>query len=55
MDFKIDNVKNLKLIINKLSDINIEHLELNCDIIGTIYELHLKTGTAQAMRDLRQS
>jgi type I restriction-modification system DNA methylase subunit/restriction endonuclease S subunit len=55
MDFKIDDVKNLRLIIDKLNDINIENLELNCDIIGFIYESHLKTGTsASGMRDLGQ-
>lgn len=53
VDFKIDNPNNIKLIYKKLKDIDIEHLDLNFDIIGTIYELHLKTGTSQA-RDLGQ-
>ncbi len=51
IDFKIDNIKDLKSILHRLKDINIEKLDLNFDIIGTIYELHLKTGSNNS-RDL---
>ena len=54
MDFKLENYNNVNLILNKLKDIDINNLHLEFDIIGTIYELHLKTGTSQAMRDLGQ-
>lgn len=54
LDFKIENYNNINLILNKLNDIDINNLHLEFDIIGTIYELHLKTGTSQAMRDLGQ-
>ena len=53
-DFNVTNVKQLKTILNKLGELNIEELDLNFDIIGTIYEMHLKTGTGTAMRDLGQ-
>ena len=55
MEFKLDNKKYLGQILKKLESIDIDHLNLNFDIIGTIYELHLKTGTDNsAMRDLGQ-
>lgn len=55
MEFKLDNKKYLKQILTKLESIDIDHLNLHFDIIGTIYELHLKTGTdSSAMRDLGQ-
>lgn len=55
MEFKLDNKKYLGQILKKLESIDIDDLNLNFDIIGTIYELHLKTGTDNsAMRDLGQ-
>lgn len=54
MEFKLDDKNYLKIILNKLKKINIDQLELNFDIIGTIYELHLKTGSDSSMRDLGQ-
>lgn len=53
-DFNVTNVKHLKIILNKLRELNIDELDLHFDIIGTIYEMHLKTGTGTAMRDLGQ-
>jgi type I restriction-modification system DNA methylase subunit/restriction endonuclease S subunit len=53
-NFKLESPSNLKNILNKIKDINIDELSINCDIVGIIYELHLKTGTSQAMRDLGQ-
>jgi type I restriction-modification system DNA methylase subunit len=53
-DFNVTNVKHLKTILNKLGELNIDELDLHFDIIGTIYEMHLKTGTGTAMRDLGQ-
>lgn len=53
-DFKLDSKSNLKNILDKISAINIDELSANYDIVGIIYELHLKSGTSQAMRDLGQ-
>ena len=53
-NFKLESPSNLKNILNKIKEINIDELSINCDIVGIIYELHLKTGTSQAMRDLGQ-
>jgi len=53
-DFKLESPSNLRNILNKIKDININELSTNYDIVGIIYELHLKTGTSQAMRDLGQ-
>ncbi|HNL16798.1 MAG TPA: N-6 DNA methylase [Chitinophagales bacterium] len=52
--FKLDGIHNLKLIYDKLKELNTESLETKYDLIGTIYELHLKSGTSNAMRDLGQ-
>jgi type I restriction-modification system DNA methylase subunit len=52
--FKIDGPQNLRLIIDKLKKINIKELSTKCDLIGTVYEIHLKSGTSNAMRDLGQ-
>jgi len=41
-------------IMKILEKIDFEHLSIKYDIIGTIYELHLKSGTSNAMRDLGQ-
>lgn len=52
--FKLEGIHNLKLIYDKLKDLNTESLSTKYDLIGTIYELHLKSGTSNAMRDLGQ-
>jgi type I restriction-modification system DNA methylase subunit len=52
--FKLESPTNLKNILNKLNEIDINKLSNNFDIVGIIYELHLKSGTSQAMRDLGQ-
>lgn len=52
--FKLEGIQNLKLIYNKLKELNINDLSNKYDIIGTIYEYHLKSGTSNSMRDLGQ-
>jgi len=52
--FKLVGIDNLKDILKKLRDFDPTHTESNYDIIGTIYEIHLKSGTSNAMRDLGQ-
>ncbi len=52
--FKMENIQHVKDIMKKLKEFNPTKLELHYDIIGTIYELHLKSGTSNAMRDLGQ-
>jgi hypothetical protein len=52
--FKMEGVQNLRAIIDKLASIDVHKLSSKYDLIGTIYELHLKSGTSNAMRDLGQ-
>ncbi|ATZ80851.1 N-6 DNA methylase [Bodo saltans virus] len=52
--FKLQGAENLKDIMKKLQDFDPKHVESKYDIIGTIYEIHLKSGTSNAMRDLGQ-
>jgi type I restriction enzyme S subunit len=52
--FKMEGIQNLKTIMKKLQELDIDKLETNYDIIGTIYEIHLKSGTSNSMRDLGQ-
>ena len=53
--FKINAPLNFLNIYKKLADINIDSLSNMIDIVGAIYELHLKTGTTgSGMRDLGQ-
>ena len=52
--FKIQGIHNLKLIMKKLQKLDVERLSTKYDLIGTIYEIHLKSGTSNAMRDLGQ-
>jgi type I restriction-modification system DNA methylase subunit len=53
--FKISAPLNFLNIYKKLADINIDSLFDNIDIVGAIYEQHLKTGTTgSGMRDLGQ-
>lgn len=53
--FKINAPLNFLNIYKKLIDIDINSLSNKIDIVGAIYELHLKTGTTgSGMRDLGQ-
>ena len=52
--FKIEGPQNLRLIIDKLKKLDIKKISSKYDVIGTIYEIHLKSGTSNAMRDLGQ-
>ena len=53
--FKINAPLNFLKIYEKLKEINISNLFDKIDIVGAIYELHLKTGTTgSGMRDLGQ-
>ena len=55
IDFKMKkNPNELKEIMKLLSKIDIHHLSEKYDVIGTIYELHLRTGSTSSMRDLGQ-
>lgn len=51
--FRIKSPHNLKKIMMLLKDFDIKTLEISYDIIGTIYEIHLKSGTSNS-RDLGQ-
>lgn len=52
--FKLHGAENMKDIMKKLKEFDPKHIESKYDIIGTIYEIHLKSGTSNAMRDLGQ-
>lgn len=53
--FKLEGIHNLESIVNKLRELDVADLATTYDLIGTIYELHLKSGTSRgAMRDLGQ-
>src|SRR5579875_152309 len=52
-EFKIKSAENLYNILYTLKDLNLQTLNEQYDLIGTIYELHLKTGTING-RDLGQ-
>jgi type I restriction-modification system DNA methylase subunit len=53
--FKLESIDNFIKIIKLVDTLDLEQLEIDKDIIGTIYELHLKTGSAGGgMRDLGQ-
>lgn len=54
IQFKIKDTNNLKNIIKTLKKIDTKELSNNYDLVGTIYEIHLKSGTTNAMRDLGQ-
>ena len=53
-DFKLEGTGNLVTILDKMNTFDIKNTGLTFDIVGTIYEIHLKSGTSQAMRDLGQ-
>ena len=52
--FKMEGIHNLKLIMKKLQKLDVNNLSVKYDLIGTIYEIHLKSGTSNSMRDLGQ-
>lgn len=52
--FKMEGIQNLRSIIDKLENLDVHKLSTKYDLIGTIYEIHLKSGTSNAMRDLGQ-
>jgi type I restriction-modification system DNA methylase subunit len=52
--FKLKGIHNLKLIMKNLETLDINNLSIKYDLIGTIYEIHLKSGTSNSMRDLGQ-
>jgi type I restriction-modification system DNA methylase subunit len=54
VDYKLNSSMNLQNILKKVNEIDINKLSLKVDIVGIVYELHLKSGTSQAMRDLGQ-
>lgn len=51
--FNVSDLDNLEEIFKKLKEIDLDKFHTHYDIIGTIYEMHLKTGTSNA-RDLGQ-
>lgn len=53
-NFKMVNIQNIKKILSLLGKLNLKDHDEQYDIIGTIYEVHLKSGTSNAMRDLGQ-
>lgn len=54
INFKLEGTSNLMDIMESLGKLNIEHLKTKYDLIGIVYELHLRSGTSSAMRDLGQ-
>ena len=54
LSFKINSPFNFVELVKKVSDINIDHISEQYDVVGMIYEIHLKSGTSNSMRDLGQ-
>jgi type I restriction-modification system DNA methylase subunit len=54
LSFKIKSPFNFVEIFKKIADIDIDHISDEYDIVGMIYEIHLKSGTSNSMRDLGQ-
>lgn len=52
--FKLESPQHVEQIMKELEKLDMSKLEIKYDIIGTIYEYHLKSGTSNAMRDLGQ-
>ena len=52
--FKLESPPHVEQIMKELEKLDMTKLENKYDIIGTIYEYHLKSGTSNAMRDLGQ-
>ena len=53
-NFKLKSAQHLRLILKKIEELKIEDLSKMHDIIGTIYELHLRSGASNSMRELGQ-
>lgn len=53
-NYKLNGPENIRDVMKKLNEFDPKHIESKYDIIGTIYEIHLKSGTSNAMRDLGQ-
>jgi len=54
LSFKINSPFIFSNILKKLEDVDINFISEEYDIVGIIYEIHLKTGTSNSMRDLGQ-
>lgn len=52
--FKLESPQHVEQIMKELDKLDMTKLGTKYDIIGTIYEYHLKSGTSNAMRDLGQ-
>ena len=52
--FKLESPQHVEQIMKELEKLDMTKLETKYDIIGTIYEYHLKSGTSNSMRDLGQ-
>jgi type I restriction-modification system DNA methylase subunit/restriction endonuclease S subunit len=52
--FKINSPFNFVSIIKKITELDFNEIHDEYDIVGMIYEIHLKTGTSNSMRDLGQ-
>ena len=52
--FKLESPQHVQQIMKELEKLDMTKLGNKYDIIGTIYEYHLKSGTSNAMRDLGQ-
>lgn len=54
LSFKINSPFNFVAIVKKIGEIDFNEIHEEYDIVGMIYEIHLKTGTSNSMRDLGQ-
>ena len=55
LNFKVKSPIYFSQILSVLNKIKLDNLVLDCDIVGVVYELHLKTkSTGTGMRDLGQ-
>ena len=54
MRFDIRNAQKHKEILEIMNNVNIHAVDIHIDILGWVYEQHLKTGSSSAARDLGQ-
>lgn len=52
--FDVRDIKRHREIMEILDKLNLEHIDCHMDILGYVYEHHLKTGSSSASRDLGQ-
>jgi restriction endonuclease S subunit len=52
--FKVKDLTKHSEILEILDSVNMEHVDCQIDILGWVYEQHLKTGSSSAGRDLGQ-